>query len=105
MKPREFHVTRSCRSTEVKGDFVDWTAFTAGTVEDVSLRIDMMKTVHTYAFDPNTSFLQNTYRIDPDRKPEMQSGALSSTYGSMFAIQARRYCAIDCLIITALLIF
>ena len=76
---------------ELKGSLADWTAFTAGTVEGASLRTGLMKTVHNYAFDAETPLIQNIYDLGADGKPEHQSGAISSTYGSMFAIQARRY--------------
>jgi len=62
-----------------------------------------MKTVHNYAFDANTPFIQNTYDLGADGKPGNQSGAISSTYGSMFAIQARRYDALNWVAILALL--
>jgi len=62
-----------------------------------------MKTVHNYAFDADTPFIQNTYSLGAVGKPENQSGAISSTYGSMFAIQARRYDALIYITILALL--
>jgi len=49
-----------------------------------------MKTVHNYAFDQHTSFLQNTFPL-ANGTPGTGTGELSSTYGSIFAIQARRY--------------
>jgi len=91
---------------DLTADFSDWTAFTAVTAEGTSLRDTLMQTIHKYVFDSKTPFIQNTYVLDANGKPmkEGRSGAISSTYGSMFAIQARRYGAADCLFIFALLI-
>ena len=53
-----------------------------------------MSTVHRYAVYPETPFVQNMYALNTDdEKPNdghAQRGALSSTWGSTFAIQARR---------------